>query len=77
MALTFGTLIDEWAGLHLIHRRPRYAREAQRALRYAFDHMLNKPAARISRTEAVNTLDGLAKAGKAPMAGRTMAFAAG
>ncbi len=73
-ALTFGTLIDEWAGLHLIHRRPRYAREAQRALRHAFDHMLNKPAARISRTETVNTLDGLAKAGKAAMAGRTMAY---
>ena len=74
-ALTFRALIEEWAGLHLIHRRPRYAREAQRALHYAFDHLLNRPAARISRAEAVNTLDALAKAGRAAMAGRTLAYA--
>ncbi|MDR3537832.1 MAG: integrase arm-type DNA-binding domain-containing protein [Acetobacteraceae bacterium] len=74
-ALTFRALIDEWAGLHLTHRRPRYAREAQRALHHAFDHLLGRPAARLSRAEAVNTLDALAKAGKAAMAGRTMAYA--
>jgi integrase len=74
-ALTFRALLDEWADLHLIHRRPRYAREAQRALRYAFDHLLSRAAARISRAEAVNTLDALARDGKAAMAGRTLAYA--
>jgi len=66
---------DRWVNFARRNTRPRYASEAQRAPRHAFDHMLNKPAARISRAEAVNTLDGLAKAGKAAMAGRTMAYA--
>ncbi len=73
-ALTFGALIEEWAALHLRHRRPRYANEAQRALRYAFAGVLNRPAARITRAEVVATLDTLDKAGKAAMAGRTMAY---
>ncbi len=73
-ALTFGTLIKEWAALHLKHRRPRYATEAQRALRYAFADAHNRPAAKLARAEVVNTLDALAKAGKAAMAGRTMAY---
>ena len=74
-ALTFRDLINEWASLHLIHRRPRYAREAVRALHYAFQHLLNRPAARINRLEVVNTLDAFAKAGHGSMAGRTMAYA--
>lgn len=73
-ALTFGTLIEEWAALHLKHRRQRYAREAQRALRYAFADALNRPAAHITRADVVNTLDTLIKADKAAMAGRTMAY---
>jgi integrase len=73
-ALTFGTLIEEWAALHLEHRRPRYATEAQRALRYAFPDALDRPAARLTRAEVVNTLDALAKAGKVAIAGRTMAY---
>jgi integrase len=36
--------------------------------------MLNCPAARVGRDEVVNTLDRLARAGKAAMAGRTMAY---
>lgn len=74
-ALTFRDLINEWASLHLIHRRLRYAREAVRALHYAFQHLLNRPAARISRLEVVATLDAFAKAGHGSMAGRTMAYA--
>ena len=58
-----------------MHCRPRYAREAQRALQHAFSHLLNRPAARVSRADAVNTLDALAKAGRVAMAGRTMAYA--
>ena len=73
-ALTFGTLIEGWGALYLNHRRTRYSAEAQRALRYAFPSALNRPAARLTRAEVVNTLDALAKAGKAAMAGRTMAY---
>ena len=72
--MTFHALIEEWRALHLAHRRPRYAQEARRALHRAFEHLLNRPAARISRSEAVNTLDALAQPGKAAMAGRTMAY---
>ena len=33
--LTLAVLIQDWARLHLVHRRPRYAAEAVRALRHA------------------------------------------
>jgi integrase len=75
VALTFNALLEEWRTLHLRKRRPRYAKEAERALRHAFPHLLGRPAARITRAEAVNTLDRLAEAGKAAMAGRTLAYA--
>jgi integrase len=74
-ALTFDKLIEEWAVLHLVHRRPRYATEATRAIRYSLADLLSRPAARITRAEAVNALDKLAEAGKAAMAGRVMAYA--
>ena len=32
-ALTFDKLVTDWAALHLAHRRPRYAAEAERAIR--------------------------------------------
>src|SRR5436190_10820516 len=34
--LTLAVLIQNWARLHLIHRRPRYAAESVRALRHGF-----------------------------------------
>jgi len=74
-ALTFEALIEEWKVLHLAHRRPRYASEAERAIRLGLSDLLNRPAARISRTSAVNALDKIVKAGKVVMAGRTMAYA--
>lgn len=74
-ALTFEALIEEWKTLHLAHRRPRYAAEAERAIRLGLADLLKRPAARISRTTAVNALDKIIKAGKAVTAGRTMAYA--
>jgi integrase len=74
-ALTFDALIGEWKALHLTHRRPRYAAEAERAIRRGLPGLLKRPAARISRTDAVNALDQIVKAGKAITAGRTMAYA--
>jgi integrase len=74
-AMTFEALIEEWKSLHLKGRRPRYAAEAERAIRCGLPSLLKRPAARISRDEAVNALDQIAKAGKAITAGRTMAYA--
>ena len=49
LALTFEALIEEWAALHLVRRRPRYAAEAVRAIRCGFGGLLKRPAAQISR----------------------------
>jgi integrase len=74
-ALTLNALLDDWAKLHLAKMRPRYAAEAVRAIKHAFARNLAKPAARLTRTEAVNVLDNLASAGKVAIAGRTLAYA--
>jgi integrase len=75
LALTFEALVDEWAALHLAQRRERYRAEAVRAIKYAFPALLKRPAARITKADAVNALDKLVKAEKAAMAGRTLAYA--
>jgi integrase len=69
MALSFNALVEEWAALHLIHRRERYRTEAVRAILHAFPDLLKLPAARITRAHAVNALDKLVRAG------RTLAYA--
>jgi hypothetical protein len=74
-ALTLEALVDDWDALHLAHRRPRYRAEAVRAIKHAFAEHLRRPAARLSKAEAVAVLDGLLKAGSAAMAGRTLAYA--
>jgi integrase len=73
--LTFDRLVSDWVTLHLVSRRPRYAAEAERAIRHAFGEIINKPAARITKAEITNRLDAMIKAGKATTAGRTMAYA--
>src|ERR1700730_15259108 len=57
--LTFDTLVEEWAALHLAQRRERYRTEAVRAIRHAFPGLLKRPAVRVARADAVNALDGL------------------
>jgi integrase len=74
-ALTLAALVDDWGKLHLAHKRPRYAAEAQRAIRNAFAAHLKKPASRLTKAEAVAVLDRMLTAGSAAMAGRTMAYA--
>jgi hypothetical protein len=59
MALSFDALVEEWAALHLVHRRERYRTEAIRAIRHAFSDLLKLPATRITRADAVNALDKL------------------
>ncbi|WP_439577922.1 tyrosine-type recombinase/integrase [Elioraea sp.] len=73
-ALTLKALVDDWASLHLAHKRPRYAAEAVRALTFAFADHLRRPASRLSKAEVVAVLDALLKAGRAAMAGRTLAY---
>jgi integrase len=74
-ALTFDALVSEWAALHLAQRRERYRAEAVRAIGHAFPDLMKRPAARITKADAVNGLDKLVRAGKAAMAGRTLAYA--
>jgi integrase len=74
-ALTFDALIEEWDVLHLAQRRERYRAEAVRAIRHAFPDLLKRPAARITKADAVNALDALVRDGKPTMAGRTLAYA--
>ncbi len=72
---TLDNLIADWVKLHLASRRPRYSIEAERALRVAFKAHLSKPAAALSHRAVLAVLvDGMAGEGRAPMAGRTMAY---
>jgi integrase len=73
-ALTFETLVGQWDTLSLANRRERYAKEAVRALRYAFASQLKRPAAELGRGAVVRVLDSLADDGKTAMASRTAAY---
>jgi integrase len=59
--LTLAILIQDWARLHLIHRRPRYAAEAVRALRHGFSKHLDRPAEDLDRAAVVQALDSLSR----------------
>ena len=59
--LTLAVLIQDWARLHLIHRRPRYAAEAVRALRHGFAKHLDRPAEDLDRAAVVHALDSLSR----------------
>ncbi len=72
--LTLGALVDSWSQLHLGQRRGRYAREAVRALRYAFKKEWGRPAEELDRPTLLRVLDKLAKAGRLAMASRTAAY---
>jgi integrase len=73
-ALTLSTLLSDWQALHLASKRPSYAAEATRAVRNAFARYLDLPAAELSRTMIVKTLDSLARKGSAAMAARSAAY---
>ena len=75
LALTFDALVTDWAALHLVERRPKYAAEAQRAIRFAFADFMKRPAARITRADARSVLEKLISAGKTTMAAQTLAYA--
>jgi integrase len=56
-----GDTYPDWARLHLIHRRPRYAAEAVRALRHALAKHLERPAEDFDRAAVVHALDSLSR----------------
>jgi integrase len=60
--------------MHLATRRPRYAAEAQRALRLAFAGHLERPAGRLTHAEVLAVLDATAAEGKATTARLTLAY---
>jgi Arm DNA-binding domain len=59
--LTLAVLVQDWARLHLAHRRPRYATEAVRALRHALAKHLERPAEDLDRATVVHALDSLSR----------------
>jgi integrase len=59
--LTLSVLIQDWARLHLVHRRPRYAAEAVRALRHGFVKHLDRPAEDLDQATVVHALDSLGR----------------
>jgi integrase len=73
-ALTLAALLEQWEALRLAGKRERYAAEAVRAVRVAFEKRLPLPAADLDRATIVRVLDALAKDGKAAMASRTAAY---
>jgi integrase len=73
-ALTLRTLLSDWQALHLASKRPSYATETVRALRYAFGRYFDLPAADLSRAIVVKTLDAMARNGRVAMAARTAAY---
>jgi integrase len=59
--LTLRALIDDWHRLHLANKRSRYAKEAVRALHYAFADALDDAAEDLDRAAVVRTLDTLTR----------------
>jgi integrase len=73
-ALTLGVLIDKWEQRHLADKRPGYAAEATRALRFAFGKQLKSSAANLSPKAVKATLNGIADKGKKATARLTGAY---
>ena len=72
--LTLELLLSEWEKLSLSARRESYRREALRAMKLAYAGLLQQPAGTLTRDDALIPLDRLVKAGKSPIAGRTLAY---
>jgi integrase len=73
-ALTLGVLIDKWEQRHLADKRPGYAAEATRALRFAFAKHLKSPAANLTSKAVKVTLNAIADKGRKATARLTGAY---
>jgi integrase len=74
--LSLAQLIARWQTLHLHPKRARssYVKEVERALSTAFENRLSAPAASLTRTMVVHTLDRITEAGSPIMAARVMSY---
>jgi integrase len=72
--LALASLIDQWSDRHLVHRRPRYAAEAVRALRHAFGRHLASPATALTPKAARAILNAIADNGRRSIARLTGAY---
>ena len=73
--LTLAALLEQWNRLALADKRDSYRREAVRAVKAAYPDCLERRADTLTRETALAALDAMVKAGKATMAGRTLAYA--
>jgi integrase len=73
-ALTLGVLIDRWEAGHLARKRPGYASDATRALRFGFKKHLTSPAANLTPKAVKATLNAIVDAGKKATARGTGAY---
>ncbi len=73
-ALTLDVLIDKWEERHLADKRPGYAAEATRALRFAFKKHVKAPAATLTPKAAKAILNAIADDGKKATARLTGAY---
>ncbi len=56
-AFTFGKLVDQWETVGLAHRRPSYVADATARLRTYFAAWAERPAASVTKAEAIAMLD--------------------
>ena len=74
-AFTLGNLISEWEARHLAGRRESYRRDAVGRLRLHLSPHLARPAAEVTRQEAVQQLDQIASTAGETTARRVMGYA--
>lgn len=72
--ITLAALLEQWDSLALAQHRLSYRKEAVRAIKAAFPTFLERRADALTRDDALEALEALRKAGKATMAGRTLAY---
>ena len=74
-AFTFGRLVDDWIEAREGERRPSYLREAKACLVRNLPGWLDRPAAGITTTDALDALDAIRKGKSVVAANRTLAYA--
>ena len=74
-AFTFGRLVDGWETKGLAHRRPSYVKDATARLRLYFAAWLKRPAAGITKAEAISVIDQVERERGTTSARRALAYA--
>jgi integrase len=74
-ALTAGRLLDDFLALHLANKRVSYRRDVEARLRLHLKAILARPAASVTRREAVAAIDRIAREAGATTARRVLQYA--